>query len=321
MALTIILLLLGFAFIIKGADFLVDGASSLAKKLHISDLAIGLTIVAFGTSTPELVVNVISSIQGTTEIAIGNVLGSNIANVFLILGIAAVIYPLKVTKGTVWKEIPFSLLATILLGILASDRIIDHQSFSTITRIDGLVLLAFFVIFLYYTVGIAKNGVPGLSDEQPDITRSVPKSLLWIALGLIGLITGGKWVVDSAIEIAQLFGVSMSLIGLTIVAIGTSLPEMATSVVAAYKKNADIAVGNVVGSNIFNLFFILGVSSVIKPLPFQTQSILDVGATLAASLFLFFFMFVGKRHVLDRWQGIFFILLYIVYIATRISFE
>lgn len=321
MTLTILLLLLGFAFIIKGADFLVDGASSLAKKLHISDLAIGLTIVAFGTSTPELVVNVISSLQGTTEIAIGNVLGSNIANVFLILGIAAVIYPLKVTKGTVWKEIPFSLLAAILLGILASDRIIDHQSFSTITRIDGLVLLAFFVIFLYYTVGIAKNGVPGLSDEQPDITRSVPKSLLWIALGLIGLIAGGKWVVDSAIEIAQLFGVSMSLIGLTIVAIGTSLPEMATSAVAAYKKNADIAVGNVVGSNIFNLFFILGVSSVIKPLPFQTQSILDVGATLAASLFLFFFMFVGKRHVLDRWQGIFFILLYIVYIATRISFE
>ncbi len=321
MTLSIILLLLGFAFIIKGADFLVDGASSLAKKLHVSDLAIGLTIVAFGTSTPELVVNVISSLQGTTEIAIGNVLGSNIANILLILGIAAAIYPLKVTRGTVWKEIPFSLLAAIVLGILASDRIIDGQSFSAITRIDGLVLLAFFVIFLYYTFGIAKNGVPGLSDEKPDITRSTSKSLLWILLGFAGLIAGGKWVVDSAITIAQLFGISTSLMGLTIVAIGTSLPEMATSAVAAYKKNADIAVGNVIGSNIFNIFFILGISSVIKPLPFQTRSMLDVGVTLLASLLLFLFMFVGKRHVLDRWQGVFFILLYIVYIATLISLE
>ena len=280
-----ILLVAGFVLLIKGADVLVDGASSFAKKFGISSLVIGLTIVAFGTSAPELIVNLFASIQGNTDIAIGNILGSNIANILLILGISAVIYPLAIQKGTVFKEIPLSLLAIIVVAIMANDILVDNRSFSELTRIDGLVLISFFIIFLYYTFGISKAEGENTSNNIKD--RSIIKSVLMAIGGLIALTIGGKWVVDSAMEIALNIGISQAVIGLTVVAIGTSLPELATSAVAAYKKNTDIAVGNIVGSNIFNIFWILGISAIINPLPFSSLLMRDVIATVIATVLLF----------------------------------
>ncbi|QQR55002.1 calcium/sodium antiporter [Candidatus Peregrinibacteria bacterium] len=313
-----ILFILGFPLLIKGADLLVDGASSVARKFNISSLVIGLTIVAFGTSAPELIVNILASAQGNTEIAIGNVLGSNIANIFLILGIAAVIYPLATKENTVWKEIPLSLLAAILLGILANDAWIDGDLNSGLTRIDGLVFIAFFIIFLYYTFGISK--VTGPVSSETDIKKlSILKSSLYILMGLLGLLVGGKWIVDGAVKMAEAFNISQSVIGLTIVAIGTSLPELATSAVAAYKKQTDIAIGNVVGSNIFNIFWILGCSALIRPLPFSDSSNFDILVAISASLVLFLIMFVGKKHVIERWQGGVMIFIYLCYLAVLIT--
>ena len=312
---TYFLLLLGFVFLIKGAGLLVDGASSLAKKLKISNLVIGLTIVAFGTSAPELFVNLFASLQGNTDIAIGNIVGSNIVNTLLILGIAAIIFPLKVGKGTVWKEIPMSLLAVILVLVMANDRIVDGVGFNSLTRSDGLALVAFFVIFLYYTFGIAKNSTEDTDQAEPKEFSGWASAGL-ISLGLIGLVVGGQWIVSGATAIALSFGLSDALIGLTIVAIGTSLPELATSAAAAYKKNTDIAVGNVVGSNIFNVFWILGISSIIKPLPFRQELNFDLWVVVGASTLLFTWMFLGKRHVLERWQGVVLVLSYIAYIVV-----
>jgi cation:H+ antiporter len=312
-----VLLVIGFVLLIKGADFLVEGAASIARRFHISDLVIGLTVVAFGTSSPELFVNILSSIKGNTEIAIGNVLGSNIANIFLILGVSSIIYPLTVTKGTVWKEIPFSLLAVLALGFVANDQLIDRASASAITRIDGLIFLCFFSIFVYYSFAIAKT-IEGMEDHVPSKQFGMGRSLTWVILGLFGLGLGGKWIVDGAVHVALKFGMSQSLVGLTIVAIGTSLPELATSAVAAFKKNVEIAVGNVVGSNIFNVFFVLGISAVIKPLPFQTRSNIDIGVVILASVLLFVYMFTGRKHSLDRWEGVFFLTLYGAYMAVLV---
>jgi len=309
-----VLLFIGFALLIKGAGWLVDGASSIARRFNVSDLVIGLTVVAFGTSSPELFVNIIASLKGNTEIAIGNVLGSNIANTFLILGIASIIYPLTVGKGTVWKEIPLSLLAAIVLGILANDQLIDKREFSVLTRIDGLVFLSFFAVFMYYSVTIAKK-IKGMEEYVPAKEHRFVKALLLIVFGLLGLTIGGQWIVDGAVYMALSFGMSQSLAGLTIVAIGTSLPELATSAVAAKKKNVEIAIGNVVGSNIFNIFFVLGISSVVKPLPFNMKSNIDVGVVILASLLLLACLFTGKKHSLDRWEGAIFVVLYTVYIT------
>lgn len=313
------LLIFGFIFLVKGADLLVDGASSLARKTKISELAIGLTIVAFGTSCPELTVNIISALKGQTDIAVGNIIGSNIVNILLILGISSLIYPLAVSKGTVYKEIPMSFLAVLLLGILANDVFIDRQNFSALTRIDGLVLLAFFIIFLFYTFSIVQN-VEGLEDFEHSKLMSVSKSLLFIFLGLIGLTLGGKWIVDGAVFLAEKLNVSTKFVGLTIVAIGTSLPELATSVVAALKKNPDIAVGNIVGSNIFNIFFILGITAIIRPVNIPVEINFDIAVLILSSLLLFFFMFTGEKRKLDRWEGlllIFFYLGYIFYLIKR----
>jgi cation:H+ antiporter len=311
------LLIVGFILLIKGADFLVNGASSIARRMHVSDLVIGLTIVAFGTSTPELFVNIFASIKGNTDIAIGNILGSNIANIFLILGVSSVIYPLAVTKGTVWKEIPFSLLAILVLGILANDRLIDKSGASALLRADGLIFFSFFTIFLYYSVSIAKR-IEGMEEHVPSKQYGLVKSLLWVMFGFIGLSLGGKWIVDGAVQLALRFGMSQSLVGLTIVAIGTSLPELATSAMAAYRRNVEIAVGNVVGSNIFNIFFVLATSSIIKPLPFKEANNVDIGVVILAELLLFMFMFTGKKRLLDRWEGIIFLVIYGSYIGFLI---
>lgn len=317
MKISYVLLIAGFILLIKGADFLVAGASSIARRLKVSDLVIGLTVVAFGTSSPELFVNVLASIQGRAEIAVGNVIGSNIANTFLILGVSAVIFPLAVERSTVIKGIPLSLLAALLLGILANDRLIDKGNTSVLARIDGLVLLSFFIIFLYYSFGAAK-AVKGVEEHAPARQYGLIKSLFLIAGGLILLVLGGKWIVDGAVHFALALGVSQSVIGLTVVAVGTSLPELATSAVAASKRNVEIAVGNVVGSNIFNVFFVLGISSVMKPLPFQPKRNIDIGVLVVASLLLFFTMFSGKKHSLDRWEGVIFVILYAMYIAFLI---
>jgi len=315
--LTYILFIAGFFLLIKGADLLVDGSTSVAKKLNISNIVIGLTIVAFGTSAPEFIVNIFASIQGNTEIAIGNILGSNIANILLILGISAIIYPLTAKKNTILKEIPLSLLAIIVLGFMANDAIIDDVAFSGITRIDGFILLSFFIIFLYYTFGITKS-TNDIAEKNQIKAYGYTKTILLIILGLIGLTVGGKWIVDGAVKIAELFNVSQSLIGLTIIAIGTSLPELATSAVAAYKKQSDIAIGNVVGSNIFNIFWILGASAIIRPLPFNADYNGDIAMTVLASALLFLVMFIGKKRVIERWQGIFMVTTYVGYIVFLI---
>jgi len=313
---TYFLLIIGFIILIKGADLLVEGASSIAQKLNVSDLVIGLTVVAFGTSAPEMFVNVFASIEGNSNIAIGNILGSSIANIFLILGVSAMIYPLAVKNNTVWKEIPFSLLAALILGILANDYLIDHKASSELSRSDGLVLLGFFIIFMYYIFSIAKKSEHILKEESPQISNF--RAVAYILLGLSGLVLGGSWIVNAAVKIASQFGVSEYLIGLTVVAVGTSLPELATSAMAAYKRNTDIAIGNVVGSNIFNIFWVLGISALIKPLPFQPSGNSEIAMTIVASILLFLVFFVGKKHVLEKWQGALFLLLYAGYTSFLI---
>jgi len=320
LVLTYILFAIGFVFLVKGADWLVDGASALAGRLRVSGLIIGLTIVAFGTSTPELGVNLYASFQGTTDIATSNILGSNIFNILFILGISAVIYPLSVRGDTVWQQIPMTLFAAVVLGVLANDALIDGAGASVLSRIDGIILLIFFMIFIYYILVRARRERREVREAAAGAKQyGLIKAVAFIVLGLAGLTLGSKWMVDGAVKLAEVLGTSQSLIGLTIVAIGTSLPELATSAVAAYKKNTDIAVGNIVGSNIFNIFFILGISSVVTPLPFNTASNIGTGVTVLASALLFIAMFTGaKRHLLERWEGIIFIALYAGFIAYSI---
>lgn len=311
-----LLLIGGIAAIVLGANWLVDGSSSIAKKLGISDLVIGLTIVAFGTSAPELTVNLFSALEGSTDIAIGNVLGSNIANILLILGITSIIHPLVIQRNTTWKEIPLSLLAAVVLGIVANDQLLDQDpagNFVSLT--DGLILLSFFVIFLVYTIEIAKN-----QPVTEDLGQPMPiwKAILLILIGLAGLFFGGRFFVQGAISVATQLGMSQRLIGLTIVAVGTSLPELATSVVAAFKKNADIAVGNVVGSNIFNIFFILGLTATVQPLPFTAASNIDILMVILASFLLFLTTITLGRKRVDRVEGVMFVVIYVAYIVYSI---
>lgn len=312
---SIIFLGAGFVALIKGADWLVDGASSIAKRLGVSDLVIGLTIVAFGTSAPELVVNMLSAWKGTTDIALGNIIGSNIVNILFILGLSAIIFPLAVKKSTVRAEIPLAVLAALMVLFMANDVWFEGASQSLITRIDGLGLLAFFAVFLFYTYRLSKSG---RSEDMEVKHWPIMLSVAAIGGGLVALVVGGRWIVNSAVELATSLGVSQSIIGLTIVAIGTSLPELATSLVAAWRRNTDIAVGNIVGSNIFNVFLILGLSSVIAPLPSMPHINADIAVMIAASVALFAAMFLGHRRRLDRWQGVLFVLSYFGYIAYLI---
>ncbi len=308
MIVQILFIILGFILLIKGADWLVNGASRLARKHKISDLAIGLTVVAFGTSAPELVVNVIASIQGHQGIVFGNIIGSNIFNLFVILGITGLIAPLVVQSGTVWREIPISLFAAITLVLLANG--LFGQS-AVLSHIDALLLLSFFIVFLYYVKTQVK-----MDNTQPTSKPEVASDLKlsgWIIAGLLLLVLGGRLVVEGAVEVAIKLGVSETIIGLTIVAIGTSLPELVTSVVAAIKKNLDIAVGNIIGSNIFNIFLILGVSALIRPLKFEAALNADLAFLIIGTSFLFVAMFTGRRRKLDRWEAALLLVAYIGY--------
>lgn len=312
-----LMLAVGFVLLVKGADLLVSGAASVARRWNVSDLVIGLTVVAFGTSTPEMAVTVVSSIQGNTDIAIGNVVGSNIANILLILGVASLLCPLSVSAGTVWKEIPFSLLAALVLATLANDRWIDGAAVSVIGRSDGIILLFFFAIFLYYSFSIAQD-IEGLPEQVPMTVYSTTGSALRIVAGLGALTLGGKWIVDGAVDIALDLGMSEAMVGLTIVAVGTSLPELATSAMAARRKNADIAVGNVVGSNIFNILLVLGVGSLVSPLPFSPRANTDIAVLVFSSFLLFAAMFTVRRRSVDRREGAVFLAFYAVYVGMTV---
>lgn len=310
-----LLFVIGFVLLIYGANFLVDGASSLAKKYRISNVVIGLTIVALGTSSPELVVNLMASFKGSEDVALGNIMGSNISNILLILGVSALIYPLTVNNNTKWKEVPLSLLAAVVLFVVANDAIIDGHGFSFVTRSDGLILVAFFLLFMHYAFSIARE-----TGEEEFAIKVFPlwRSWLMIVGGIAGLIFGGKWIVDGAVVIASSLGMSEALISLTIIAIGTSLPELATCVVAAMKRNSDIVIGNVIGSNIFNIFFVLGTSAVIKPLPFNPVLNFDVYVGIIACFLLFVFLFFPRKKILERWQGGVFVALYVSYIVALV---
>ena len=313
----IVLLVIGLLLLVKGADFLVDGASALAKKYKISDLAIGLTIVAFGTSMPELVVNVIASIQNHQDIVLGNVIGSNNFNIFLILGIAGLISPLIVQSSTIWKEIPISFGAILLLYIFANDFFsIDSQ---IISRIDGFILLVLFGLFLYYVYKQLKTDNSELEITHKNFSNQI--ITLYIIIGLTGLSFGGRFVVINAVEIAKMLGVSEKIIGITILAAGTSLPELATSVMAAIKRNNDIAVGNIIGSNIFNIFLILSISSLINPIKFDIVFNTDLYILAGGTIFLFIAMFTGKKKKLDRWEAALLLLSYSIYTVYLVAGE
>ena len=315
------LFFVGFVLLIKGGDLLVDGGVGLARKFGLSHLVIGLTVVAFGTSAPEFAVNILASLEGKSSVALGNILGSNIANILLILGVTAVIYPMTVPKGTIYREIPFSMLAALVLAITVNDSYLDGLPTSHLSRIDGLILLSFFLIFLYYIFSISGKS-KGDKKAEKEVTESqeykelpVWKSVLYVTLGIAGLALGGDWIVDGAVEFARYFGMTERVIGLTIVAIGTSLPELVTSAVAATKKNSDIAIGNVVGSNIFNIFWVLGASATIHTMPIEAEVNLDIALVLLSSMLLMGSLMLNKTHSIRKVHGISFLLLYALYMA------
>jgi len=317
--LTYILFVIGFVLLIKGADILVQGATSLAKKWNVSDMVIGLTIVSFGTSMPELVVNVLASLEGNSSIALGNVLGSNICNILLILGISSIISPLMIQRNTILSEIPFSIIAALAVGFLANASLLDDEKTLRISRLDGGILIFFFILFMAYIIYLTKHNPQDQEEIEETEIMPVGKSTLYIVGGILALYFGGEWIVRGAVEIAKHFGMSQSMIGLTIVAVGTSLPELVTSVVAAYKKNADIAVGNVVGSNIFNILWILGISALIKPLPFEAISNLDIAMTIFCSTLILFFVIIKRNRNLSWLNGVLFISLYVAYLAMVVN--
>ncbi|MCX2836525.1 calcium/sodium antiporter [Salinimicrobium sp. MT39] len=309
MILQFLLLIAGLLLLIKGADWLVENSSAFARKKNVSDLAVGLTIVAFGTSAPELVVNVVAAYQGHDDIVFGNVIGSNNFNLFFILGVAGLISPLLVQQTTVWKEIPISLLAAVVLYFLVNNFFLDTEGI--LGRGDAFILILFFLAFLYYVYTQLKD-VPSTS---PAAVKEISNTRIFgfIALGLAGLIIGGRLVVENAMDIASSLGVSEKIIGITIVAAGTSLPELATSVIAAFKKNNDIAVGNIVGSNIFNIFFILGLSALVKPIGYDIVFNTDLYLLFGGTILLFLFMFLGGKRKLERWEAGVLLLLYLAY--------
>jgi len=317
MVFLILFLILGLVILIKGAVWLVNGATALAKRYHVSDLAIGLTIVAFGTSAPEFVVNTFASFQGHQDLVFGNVIGSNNFNLFIILGITGLIAPIAVQSSTVWKEIPISFAAVILMLLFTNGFFLSDLH--VLSRIEGFILLLCFGLFLLY--------VYKQLQRDPQAAETARKNLsslkIWglILIGLAGLVIGGRLVVTSAVEMAATLGISEKIIGLTIVAAGTSLPELATSLVAAVKKNNDIAVGNIVGSNIFNIFLVLSASAIIRPIPYDTVFNTDTYMLIGGTVFLFLAMFTGRKKKLDRWEAGVLLSGFIVYMTCLIGEE
>lgn len=307
-------LIVGLALILFGASWLTDGASALARRWGVSDLVIGLTIVAFGTSAPELVISIVSALKGNSGIAIGNVVGSNIFNILMITGCTALVMPLGVGRSTLSKEIPLVILSSLVLWFCSADMLIDGASENVVSRADGLVLLAFFLIFMRYTFSIARDKP---ADAVPESATVKPMkagiSVLYVVAGLAGLVFGGQGFVRGASGIASSLGVSDAVIGLTIVAAGTSLPELATSIVAAVKKNPGIAIGNVVGSSIFNAFFIMGAAATISPMKVEGISTIDYAVLIGASLLLYIFGQAFGQRTIRRWEGAVMAICFVLY--------
>lgn len=313
----IVLIIVGFIALVKGADWLVDGASSIAKQFGISDLVIGLTVVAFGTSMPEFVVNMVSVAQGSTDLAITNILGSNIINTFVILGLTALVYPIVSQKRARDFDIPMSIIAGIFVFVLVAVQFQWGETERGIGRIGGVLLLVMFCYFLYNTFRHAKDHP---EDAETETVKNIPvrRAIALILAGFIGLIVGGELIVKSAVDIATRMGVSEAIIGLTIVALGTSLPELATSVIAAAKHNSDIALGNVFGSNIFNVFFVLGTSATIRPLPAYEGIELDACMAAAGSIIVWLAIKTNHDRKIQRWAGALLLLAYGGYLTYRL---
>ncbi|HDP76109.1 MAG TPA: calcium/sodium antiporter [Bacteroidales bacterium] len=312
----LLFIMLGVVILVLGATWLVEGASSIAKRLGISALTIGLTVVAFGTSAPELLVNLISSLEGSSDIAIGNVLGSNIFNTFMILGLAALIKPVGVQHSTVKIEIPFFLLSALALWVLSNGMFLDSATLNVISRSAGLVLLLLFCVFMYYNFLIGKEDPASTSTEIK--TRKLWLSILMVVGGLSFLVGGGKLIVFGAVNMATKLGVSQSIIGLTIVAAGTSLPELATSAVAAYRNKPDIAIGNVVGSNIFNILLVLDLTSSINPIKLYSGANFDLTLNIVAGILMLVFAVSGPGRKFDRREGMILVMVYLVYLTYLI---
>ncbi len=308
------ILVIGFVLLIKGADLFVDGASSIAKSLKIPSLIIGLTIVAFGTSAPEAAVSITGAFAGANDITVGNVIGSNLFNLLVVVGVASFISPLNVKRSIIAKEFPFAIMGAFVLIVLGYDSRYHNYPDNVLTRADGIMLLVLLAIFMYYLIELAltsrKNGV---EEEEEIKVYSMPKSIGLCLIGVIGIVLGGDWVVDAASDIALKFGMSQSMVGLTIVAVGTSLPELVTSIVAARKGESDIALGNVIGSNIFNIFFVLGISSFIHEITINTAVFFDMFIMLAASFITY--GFAASKRKINKPEGAFLVLLYVVYMA------
>jgi cation:H+ antiporter len=310
MFLNLLLLFTGFVVLIKGADFLVSGASSVARRLNVSSLVIGLTVVAFGTSAPELTVNVINSIYGRNEAIFGNIIGSNIFNLLFILGVTGIIYPLVVQKNSIKYEVPISFIAIGVLWLMVNDGVVKQSADNILSRWDGIGLLLGFLMFMYYIYWSMKTQI----EEENNIkVFGIWVSTGMVLLGMAMLVGGGYLVTENAVSIAERFGLSQKLIGLTILAVGTSLPELATSVVAAYRKSTDIAIGNVIGSNIFNIFFILGINALIQPIDFPSVLNEDLLVLAIGTIALLISMFTLHRNKVDRWEAIIFVIMYLAY--------
>ena len=311
--LTVILIIIGFGLLIKCADLLVDSSSSIAKKFHIPEIIIGLTIVSIGTSLPELIVSLKSAMSGHSDMSVGNVVGSNVCNLLLILGLASTINPIKFKKETRLIEIPICLVLTIIFGILCNTN-------NIISRPESILLIILFTIFIGYTIIMGKKGEKFDKEEGEIIEQkeeksetSILKNIIFIILGIIGLKVGGDLVVDNSIIVAKFFNISEQIISLTIVAIGTSLPELVTSVVAAIKGNSDISIGNILGSNIFNMALIIGISSLINPITYNLVYNFEIGILIIASIVLALFPIIPPKNKMSRMNGIIYLTMYAVY--------
>lgn len=310
-----ILLIIGFIFLIKGANYFVDGSSSIARRFGLSPMLIGLTIVAFGTSSPEGAVSIRAAIRGSNEIVVGNIIGSSLFNIILVIGVVAAIKQIKLKHKTIIKELPFLLLTSVVLLVISLDSYLQQQS-NIISKSDGLILVSFFLIFLYYIIEAALTSKEKIKEDV--VTMPLQKSILIAIIGVTGILLGANWVVNSSTNIALKLGMSETLAGLTIVAIGTSLPELTTSVVAALKGESDIAIGNVIGSNVFNILLVLGITTIIKPIPVDAKVLFDMIYLLIATIIVFFFSVT--RKTITRIEGSLLVIAYIgymVYIIIR----
>lgn len=312
---SLLFLILGAALILWGADRLTDGASALARRLGMTELVVGLTVVAFGTSLPEFVTSFTAALQGCSDISIGNVVGSNLFNTLVIVGASACVAPIAVNAGTISKDIPFALLASLALGVLCLDGVFNGGSADSLSQGDGLILLLFFAVFMAYTFSIARGASPADGDA-PVPPMPVGRMVLNILAGLIGLVVGGHLFVEGAVDVALALGVSEAVVGLTLVAGGTSLPELATSVMAARKGCSGMAIGNVIGSNLFNVFFVLGLCSSIRPMSADGLSMVDLAMLVLSVGLLWAFAF--SRHIVQRWEGGVLLVVYALYLTFLI---